>query len=83
MIKNMDPEDAWFRPRRFGYGFTPISDKGVTACVLVMIVLGLCIGLPSMIMGPSVAALTVSAVSFVAVLGLFIAIASKHTDRSL
>ena len=79
----MESEEAWFRPRRFGYGFTPINDKGVVACVLVMIALGLCIGLPSMIMGPSPAALAISAVSFVVVLGLFIAIASKHTDRSL
>ena len=78
-----DSEEPWFRPRRFGYGVTPISDKGVTASVLVMIALGLCIGLPTMIMGPSLAALVVSAISFVAVLGLFLAIARKHTDRSL
>ena len=77
------PKEPWFRPRRFGYGFTPISDKGVIACVLVMIALGVCIGLPSMILGPSRAALVISAISFVVVLCLFIAIATKHTDRSL
>jgi len=82
MGKDMDSEEPWFRPRRFGYGFTPISDKGVVACVLVMVALGLCIGLPSMIMGPSLVALAVSAIGFISVLGLFIAIASKHTDRS-
>ena len=83
MGKDMDSEEPWFRPRRFGYGFTPISDKGVVASILVMVALGLCIGLPAMVMGPSLAALVVSAIGFVAVSGLFVAIAWKHTDRSL
>lgn len=79
----MEPEEPWFRPRRLGYGVTPISDKGVIASVVVVIVEGLCIGLPSLIMGPSLIALGISAVSFVLVLWLFIAIAARHTDRSL
>ena len=83
MSKDKEPEEPWFRPRRFGYGVTPISDKGVIASVVAMIALGLCIGLPSMLMGPSFAALVVSAIGFAAVLGLFIAVAWKHTDRSL
>ena len=83
MGENEDSEEAWFRPRRFGYGFTPVSDKGVIACVMVMIALTLCICLPALIMGPSFAALVASAISFVVVLGLFIVIAWKHTDRSL
>jgi hypothetical protein len=82
MGKDRESDAPWFRPRRYGYGVTPNSDKGVVASVAVLIALGLCIGLPAMLMGPSFAALAVSAVSFVVVLGLFIAIAWKHTDRS-
>lgn len=83
MSKDGEPEEPWFRPRRFGYGVTPVSDKGVIASVVVFVALGLCIGLPSMLMGPSLASLAVSAISFVAVSALFIAIARTHTDRSL
>lgn len=79
----METDGPWFRPRRFGYGVTPISDKGVIASIIVAVALGLCIGLPVMLMGPSLAALGVSAISFVVVLGVFVAIAAKHTDRSL
>jgi hypothetical protein len=73
----------WFRRRRIGYGVTPINDKGVAASVIVMILLGLCIGLPTMILGKSLTALIVSAASFVSVLGAFIAVAAKHTDPAL
>lgn len=76
-------EEPWFRPRRFGFGVTPISDKGVIASVVVIILLGLCIGLPTMVLGKSLTAVIVSAACFVAVLAAFIAVAAKHTDPTL
>jgi len=78
----MVARDPWFRPRRFGYGVTPVSDKGVIASIAVVIVLGLCIGLPVMIWGKSLVAVAVSAVAFVVVLAGFIIVAERHTDRS-
>ena len=73
----------WFKPRRFGYGFTPISSAGVAASVIVFLVLGLCIGLPAMLLGLSLLAVILSTVGFVAVLAVFILVAHRHTDYSL
>ena len=75
--------EAWFRPRRFGYGVTPISDEGVVASVAAFIALGICIRMPTMLLGRSLLAVVVSVVSFTIVHGVFAFIAHKHTDYSL
>jgi len=66
------PKDTLFKPRRFGYGFTPIGPEGIAASVLVFVALGL-----------SPLAVILSAISFIAVLAAFILVAHRHTDYSL